>query len=121
MLTFHNTPDGTNINRDCGSTHPEEIQLLVRQTGAQIGITHDGDADRVLLCDEKGELVDGDEIMAIAAREFLRQGRLAQNTLVATVMSNYGLEESLGRSAAARSSARRSATATSSRRWSRAA
>ena len=96
MLTFHNTPDGTNINRDCGSTHPEEIQLLVRQTGAQVGITHDGDADRVLLCDEKGELVDGDEIMAIAAREFIRQGRLSQNTLVATVMSNYGLEESLG-------------------------
>ncbi len=95
VYTFHNTPDGTNINRDCGSTYPEEIQLLVRQTGAQIGITHDGDADRVLLCDEKGELVDGDEIMAIAAREFIRQGRLAQNTLVATVMSNYGLEESL--------------------------
>lgn len=96
VLTFHNNPDGTNINRDCGSTHPSEIQLLVRQTGAGIGITHDGDADRVLLCDEKGQLVDGDEIMAIAAREFLRQGRLADNTLVATVMSNYGLEESLG-------------------------
>ncbi len=95
VLTFHNNPDGTNINRDCGSTHPSEIQLLVRQTGAGIGITHDGDADRVLLCDEKGQLVDGDEIMAIAAREFLRQGRLADNTLVATVMSNYGLEESL--------------------------
>ena len=95
VLTFHNNPDGTNINRDCGSTHPEEIQLLVRQTGAGIGITHDGDADRVLLCDEQGELVDGDEIMAIAAREFLRQDRLSQNTLVATVMSNYGLEEAI--------------------------
>ena len=95
VYTFHNNPDGTNINRDCGSTHPEEIQLLVRQTGAQIGITHDGDADRVLLCDENGELVDGDEIMAMAAREFLRQGRLANNTLAATVISNYGLEESL--------------------------
>ena len=95
VYTFHDNPDGTNINRDCGSTHPEEIQLLVRQTGAQLGITHDGDADRVLLCDENGELVDGDEIMAIAAREFLRQGRLANNTLAATVMSNYGLEESL--------------------------
>jgi phosphoglucosamine mutase len=95
VLTFHNAPDGTNINRDCGSTHPEEIQRLVRQTGAQIGITHDGDADRVLLCDEKGELVDGDEVMAIAAREFLRQGRLAEGTLAATVMSNYGLEEAL--------------------------
>ncbi len=92
VLTFHNTPDGTNINRDCGSTFPQEIQLLVRQTGAQIGITHDGDADRVLLCDEKGELVDGDEVMAIAAREFLRQGRLMNNTLAATVMSNYGLD-----------------------------
>jgi phosphoglucosamine mutase len=96
VLTFHNTPDGTNINRDCGSTHPEEIQLLVRQTGAHVGITHDGDADRVLLCDEKGELVDGDEIMAIAAREFLRRGQLAQNTLVATVMSNFGLDEAVG-------------------------
>ena len=95
VLTFHNAPDGTNINRDCGSTHPEEIQRLVRQTGAQIGITHDGDADRVLLCDEKGEVVDGDEVMAIAAREFLRQGRLAHGTLAATVMSNYGLEEAM--------------------------
>ena len=95
VLTFHNAPDGTNINRDCGSTHPDEIQRLVRQTGAQIGITHDGDADRVLLCDEKGEVVDGDEVMAIAAREFLRQGRLAHGTLAATVMSNYGLEEAM--------------------------
>ena len=95
VLTFHNTPDGTNINRDCGSTYPGEIQLLVRQTGAQIGITHDGDADRVLLCDEQGELVDGDEIMAIAARAFLQQGRLTKNTLVTTVMSNFGLEETL--------------------------
>ncbi len=95
VLTFHNNPDGTNINRDCGSTYPEEIQLLVRQTGAGIGITHDGDADRVLLCDEQGELVDGDEIMAIAAREFLKAGRLANDTVVATVMSNYGLEEAV--------------------------
>ena len=95
VYVFHNNPDGTNINRDCGSTYPEEIQQLVRQTGAQVGITHDGDADRVLLCDENGDLVDGDEVMAIAAREFLRQGRLAKNTLAATVMSNYGLEESL--------------------------
>lgn len=93
VYTFHNNPDGTNINRDCGSTHPEEIQLLVRQTGAQIGITHDGDADRVLLCDEKGELVDGDEIMAIMACEYLRRGTLAHNTVAATVMSNFGLEE----------------------------
>ncbi len=95
VLTFHNNPDGTNINRDCGSTYPEEIQMLIRQTGAQIGITHDGDADRVLLCDEKGEIVDGDEIMAITARDYQERGKLAQNTVVATVMSNFGLEESL--------------------------
>lgn len=97
VLTFHNDPDGTNINRDCGSTYPEEIQLLVRQTGAHVGITHDGDADRVLLCDEKGEIVDGDEIMAIAATEFLRDGLLAKNTLAATVMSNFGLDETVER------------------------
>jgi phosphoglucosamine mutase len=92
---FHNQPNGTNINAECGSTHPSEIQRLVRKTGAHIGITHDGDADRVLLCDEKGELVDGDEIMAIAAVDFLQRGRLEHNTLVATVMSNFGLDETL--------------------------
>ncbi len=96
VLTFHNAPDGTNINRDCGSTYPDEIALLVRQTGAQFGIAHDGDADRCILCDETGEIVDGDEIMAITATHFLKEGRLAQNTLVATVMSNFGLDETLG-------------------------
>jgi phosphoglucosamine mutase len=94
-VVAHDTPNGRNINKDCGSTHPGEIQRIVKETGAQVGITHDGDADRVLLCDENGELVDGDEIMAIAANDFLAAGRLAQNTLVATVMSNFGLEEAL--------------------------
>ena len=94
-IVAHNTPNGRNINKDCGSTHPAEIQRLVRETGAQIGITHDGDADRVLLCDETGELVDGDEIMAIAAIDLLKRERLAQNTLVATIMSNFGLDEAL--------------------------
>src|SRR4029450_10913501 len=89
------TPNGRNINRDCGSTYPGEIQRLVRETGAQIGISHDGRADRVQLCDEKGELVDGDEIMAIAAIDFIQRGRLAENTLVATIMSNFGLDETL--------------------------
>jgi phosphoglucosamine mutase len=93
----HNAPNGTNINRGCGSTHPEEIQRIVKETGVQIGITHDGDADRVLLCDENGEIVDGDEILAIAATDFLQNGRLKQNTLVATVMSNFGLDETLGK------------------------
>ena len=91
----HNTPNGRNINHECGSMHAEEIQRLVKETKAQIGISHDGDADRVVLCDEDGEVVDGDEIMAIAAVDFIRRGRLAQNTLVATVMSNFGLDETL--------------------------
>jgi len=94
---FHNAPNGTNINADCGSTHPEEIQRIVRETGVDVGITHDGDADRVLLCDETGEVVDGDEILAIAATEMLREGRLRENTLVATVMSNFGLDEALAK------------------------
>lgn len=95
LVVAHNTPSGTNINADCGSTHPSEIQRLVRESGAHIGITHDGDADRALLCDENGELVDGDEILAIAAIDHLERGTLAGNTLVATVMSNFGLDEAL--------------------------
>jgi phosphoglucosamine mutase len=91
----HNTPNGTNINAGCGSTHPEEIQRFVKESGAYVGITHDGDADRVLLCDENGELVDGDEILAITSVDLLRTKRLREDTLVATVMSNFGLEEAL--------------------------
>jgi phosphoglucosamine mutase len=68
---------------------------VVRESGASVGISHDGDADRVLLCDEKGEVVDGDEILAIAALDALRRETLARNTLVATVMSNFGLDETL--------------------------
>jgi phosphoglucosamine mutase len=95
VQVVHNAPNGTNINANCGSTYPAEIQRAVKETQADIGITHDGDADRVLLCDEHGELVDGDEIMAIAALDLLKKGRLAANTLVATVMSNFGLDETL--------------------------
>ena len=95
ITVAHNEPSGTNINAQCGSTFPQEIQRIVRESGAHVGITHDGDADRVLLCDEKGEIVDGDEILAIAAVDLLRAGRLGQNTLVATVMSNFGLDETL--------------------------
>jgi phosphoglucosamine mutase len=95
VLVAHNEPNGTNINAGCGSTYPEEIQRLVKKTGAHIGITHDGDADRVLLCDENGEIVDGDEILAIASIDLLDSGRLEQNTVVATVMSNFGLDEIL--------------------------
>jgi phosphoglucosamine mutase len=95
VIIAHNTPNGRNINRECGSTYPEEIQRIMRETKADVGISHDGDADRVLLCDEHGEVVDGDEIMAIAAIDYMKSGRLAQNTLVATVMSNFGLDETL--------------------------
>jgi phosphoglucosamine mutase len=95
IVVVHDEPNGTNINAECGSTYPAEIQRVVRETGAQVGITHDGDADRVLLCDENGEVVDGDEILAIAAVDLLESKQLQQNTLVATVMSNFGLDETL--------------------------
>lgn len=95
VSTFHHHPNGLNINADCGCTHPEVIGALVRETGAQVGVAHDGDADRVLLCDETGSILDGDEILAIAALAMLREGRLSKNTLVATVMSNTGLDEAL--------------------------
>lgn len=95
LTVVHNAPNGTNINANCGSTHPEQIQKAVKESGAHVGITHDGDADRALLCDENGELVDGDEIMAIAALDFLKRKQLANDTLVATIMSNFGLDETL--------------------------
>jgi phosphoglucosamine mutase len=95
LTVIHDEPNGTNINAQCGSTFPEEIQRIVKESGARIGITHDGDADRVLLCDENGELVDGDEILAIAAVDLLESGRLQEKTLVATIMSNFGLDEAL--------------------------
>src|SRR5881398_1066347 len=95
VVVAHDEPNGTNINADCGSTHPEEIQCVVKESGAHVGITHDGDADRALLCAENGEIVDGDEILAVASIDLLRTGRLEQNTVAATVMSNFGLDETL--------------------------
>jgi len=95
VTVSHNEPSGMNINDGCGSTHPEEIQRIGQRDGADVGITHDGDADRVLLCDENGAMVDGDEILAIAAVDLLRRGQLRDNTLVATVMSNFGLDETI--------------------------
>ncbi len=88
-------PDGMNINADCGSTCAETIEAWVRETKADVGISHDGDADRVLLCDENGHALDGDELLAILALDALEQGTLAKKTLVATVMSNLGLDECL--------------------------
>jgi phosphoglucosamine mutase len=95
VLVAYNEPNGTNINAQCGSTYPQEIQRLVKESKANIGITHDGDADRVLLCDEKGEIVDGDEILAIAAVDLLQTKQLREDTLVATIMSNFGLDETI--------------------------
>ena len=88
-------PDGRNINKRCGSLHPQGICREVKRHKAQIGIALDGDADRLIVSDENGEVVDGDQIMAICARELLRRDQLKHKTLVATVMSNIGLERSL--------------------------
>lgn len=86
-------PDGENINRDCGSLYLEAMAEMVKKTGADLGIALDGDGDRVIFSDEKGEIVDGDGVMAICGSRMLRDGRLRKNTLVATVMSNKGLDE----------------------------
>jgi len=88
-------PNGENINRDCGSTSPGACQRAVVENGADLGIALDGDADRVHLIDEKGQVVDGDQIMGLVATRWAAEGRLAQGTLVATVMSNLGLERLL--------------------------
>lgn len=95
VILFHATPDGMNINAGCGSTHGKEIRRLTMASQAHLGLAHDGDADRLLLCDEKGNLVDGDEILAMTALAALQHGKLANNTLVATTMSNFGLDECL--------------------------
>ena len=88
-------PDGRNINLDCGSVHPEVVCAAVRRAKAHVGLTHDGDADRVLLCDERGRLVDGDQMLAICALDLQARGLLAGGGVVGTVMSNYGLELAL--------------------------
>jgi phosphoglucosamine mutase len=95
VVIYGNEPDGKNINQDCGSMHPDAMCKKVVEHGAALGIAHDGDADRVLLCDEKGNLIDGDDVMAIAALEMLAEKSLAKKTLVATVMSNAGLEAAI--------------------------
>jgi phosphoglucosamine mutase len=89
------SPDGFNINEECGSTHPAAITAAVRQYRADIGISLDGDADRLVICDEKGQLVDGDQIMAIIAEAWAAKGALTGGGVVATVMSNLGLERFL--------------------------
>ncbi|MEZ5405716.1 MAG: phosphoglucosamine mutase [Verrucomicrobiia bacterium] len=92
---FNAQPTGININENCGSTYPEKLQDYVKQTQADVGISHDGDADRVIFCDDRGEILDGDEILAIAAIDLLQKNALKNKTLVTTVMSNLGLDQCL--------------------------
>jgi len=92
VITIGVKPNGTNINDGCGSLHPEVISDAVRTQRADLGIALDGDADRVIVVDEFGNIVDGDQIMAICATDMIRRKKLRKNTLVATVMSNMGLD-----------------------------
>ena len=88
-------PDGTNINAGVGSQHPEQMGARVKATGARLGIAHDGDADRCILCDEHGDVLDGDEMLTILALHALQQGKLAAHTLVVTVQSNLGVDAAI--------------------------
>jgi phosphoglucosamine mutase len=88
-------PDGFNINKDCGSTEPEALRRKVLERRADIGIALDGDADRVVIADERGHLVDGDQLLAVIAESWHKDGRLAKPGIVTTVMSNFGLERHL--------------------------
>lgn len=92
VVVINNDPDGININKSCGSTHPEELMDYVVRKQCDLGLAFDGDADRCLAVDEKGRLIDGDFIMAVCAKEMKKQGRLKDDVLVVTVMSNLGLD-----------------------------
>lgn len=91
LCIIHNEPDGTNINDKCGSTHMDDLKKMVAENGADIGFAFDGDADRCLAVDEKGELIDGDKILAICGLDMKQRGCLNKDTIVGTVMSNLGL------------------------------
>jgi phosphoglucosamine mutase len=95
VISMNDDPDGMNINVGCGSLHIEKLQEAVKQHGAHIGIAHDGDADRAIFCDEKGKMVDGDQVMGMWASAMKSKGILKNNTVVSTVMSNFGFEEYL--------------------------
>ncbi|WP_129600189.1 phosphoglucosamine mutase [Anaerophilus nitritogenes] len=92
---IHHKPDGLNINLNCGSTHPEDLKQLVIDWGADAGLAFDGDADRLIAVDEKGHLVDGDKILTICATHLKEKEKLKKDTVVATVMSNMGLQKAL--------------------------
>lgn len=92
VYAINNNPDGLNINVNCGSTYPEIISQFVKDTGADVGLSFDGDADRLIAVDEKGEIVDGDHIMAVCGIHMAKESKLKNNTIVGTVMSNMGLD-----------------------------
>lgn len=92
---INNDPDGTNINRDCGSTHIEALQRFVKEQGLDMGFAYDGDADRCIAVDEKGRVVDGDRILYICGKYMMEEGKLRNNTIVTTIMSNIGLYKAL--------------------------
>jgi len=97
IVVINNKPDGTNINVKCGSTHPEGLQKLVVESGAHIGLAFDGDADRLIAVDNRGNIVNGDHMLAIFARHLKGKGMLKKDTVVATVMSNMGLDIAMKR------------------------
>jgi phosphoglucosamine mutase len=98
VVTLHCDPDGININAGCGSLHPDEMRRRTVTEGADIGMAFDGDADRVILSDEKGRAVDGDRVMLLVGRHLAASGKLAGGTVVGTIMSNMGLEVALRQS-----------------------
>lgn len=95
VIVTGNEPNGININDGCGSTHPEKLSGLVQKTGAHVGLAFDGDADRLIVVDEKGNVIDGDRVIAICARMLKEQGRLAENKATVTVMSNIGFHKAM--------------------------
>lgn len=97
IRTIHADPNGRNINLDCGSLHPERLQRIVVETGSDLGLAFDGDADRLLMVDERGELVDGDQYLYVMAAYLHSRGKLPGNRVIATVMSNLGLELGLAK------------------------
>ena len=94
-FVYGHTPDGTNINKECGSMHPEHLADKVKEYRADIGIAHDGDGDRMILCDEHGKILDGDDVMAICGLDMLSRNALNSKTLVTTIMSNAGLDQAI--------------------------
>ncbi len=98
VVVIGDVPDGMNINKECGALYPDTLKALVKEHRADIGIAHDGDADRVIFVDHRGETVDGDQVMAACALDLQKNNALKKNTLVATVMSNMGLDVAMKKS-----------------------